>query len=964
MTDPGVRLGSPFGLLVDRDNPVAFMFEGTSYVGYQGDSVASALWAAGVRTISRSFKYKRRRGIFSHTGLDGSVLVQAGKEPNVPADRLALSEGLPPLTGQNYSGSLAQDRSAWIERFSRFLPVGFYYRSFFRPKGSWKVFEPIIRRRAGLGRLAIDDRHPVQTDKQYLFCDICIIGGGPAGLAAAAEAVAQGADVMIVEAGARLGGSLLFEDPAASVQGLAAAPANVRVLTSAIAQGLYGDNWVAVETRDRLYKVRARRVIVATGVFEQPIVFRNNDLPGVMLSSAALRLAALYGVRPGRRAVVCTVGDEGLRAALRLIEAGVDVASVADLREPGSRSALHDSLAANNVQIAFATAPYEAHSRHASEGLGACLAGVTFARFESGGWRPLPGSFVACDLLCLSGSFVPAAALACHAGARLAFDDVTQSLAVAPPPTGIDLAGAVRGIRDLAEVIADGRAAGHAAAAMLGLCPAAAADRPRAAPAPRVSTIVPHPRGKEFVDFDEDLTIADIRNAIGDGFTHIELLKRYSTAGMGPSQGKFSALATLAVAAETLGVPATQLGTTTVRPPFTGASFRLLAGRGFSPSRRTPIHERHLALGAQMMVAGTWHRPAFYGSPSEREQAIGREVKAVREEVGLIDVSTLGGIEISGPDAATFLDRVYASPHARQPIGRSRYALLCETGGAVADDGVACRLADTRFYLTATTNAVDQTYRTLLWLNAQWRMKVDLLNVTTALAAINVAGPQSRKVLEQLDCDFGLAASAFQYLDVRVGRIAGIPVRVVRVGFVGELGFEIHVPAPYAVALWDRLMEAGRFAGIRPFGVEAQRVLRLEKGHAIIGQDTDGLTSPYEASLEWAIGKTKTDYVGRAAIEFRKGRGLTQRLVGFRLDGGTPAPAECCLVLRSDAIVGRVTSAVASQTCDGVIGLAFVASEDSAPGSTFTIKNTDGRILAARVVPTPFYDPTNERQTL
>ena len=479
-----------------------------------------------------------------------------------------------------------------------------------------------------------------------------------------------------------------------------------------------------------------------------------------------------------------------------------------------------------------------------------------------------------------------------------------------------------------------------------------------------VSTIVPHPRGKEFVDFDEDLTIADIRNAIGDGFTHIELLKRYSTAGMGPSQGKFSALATLAVAAETLGVPATQLGTTTVRPPFTGASFRLLAGRGFSPSRRTPIHERHLALGAQMMVAGTWHRPAFYGSPSEREQAIGREVKAVREEVGLIDVSTLGGIEISGLDAATFLDRVYASPHARQPIGRSRYALLCETGGAVVDDGVACRLADTRFYLTATTSAVDQTYRTLLWLNAQWRMKVDLLNVTTALAAINVAGPQSRKVLEQLDCDFDLAASAFQYLDVRVGRIAGIPVRVVRVGFVGELGFEIHVPAPYAVALWDRLMEAGRFAGIRPFGVEAQRVLRLEKGHAIIGQDTDGLTSPYEASLEWAIGKTKTDYVGRAAIEFRKGRGLAQRLVGFRLDGGTPAPAECCLVLRSDAIVGRVTSAVASQTCDGVIGLAFVASEDSAPGSTFTIKNTDGRILAARVVPTPFYDPTNERQAL
>jgi sarcosine oxidase subunit alpha len=967
------RLTLPFGRAIDRAKPIAFGFEGQRYTGFEGDTIAAALWSAGVRTISRSFKYKRRRGVMSFTGFDGATLVQVGPEPNIPADRLPLARGLPSIAGQNYSGSLDRDWSAWVGWFGRFMPVGFYYRTFFRPRWAWKVFEPIIRRRAGLGKLTADKSHPPETDKQYLFCDVCVIGAGPAGLAAAREAATHGAEVLVIEADRQVGGSLALEPPEthpgadALVAGVPAGN-GIRVITSAVAQGIYADNWLAVETRERLYKVRAGRIIVATGTFEQPIVFRNNDLPGVMLSSAARRLLWQYGVAPGQRAVICTSNNDGLRTALHLVQSGIEVAFVADAREPAARNALHTRLSELGIEVALRTVPYEAIAKRAPMAFyfGSKLSAVRLAGLSGPSQQAVPGRTIECDLLCLSGGFVPAAALACHAGARLTFDDARQTLAVIDVPSGMELAGSINGAAGIDDAISDGVAAGRAAAAALGLCEPDATPRrmPESGPA-WLCPIVEHPRGKEFVDFDEDLTIADIRNGVADGFTHMELLKRYSTAGMGPSQGKFSALATVRVAADALGLSPSQLGTTTLRPPFTGSSFRLLAGRGFSPYRRTPMHDRHLALGAQMMVAGTWHRPAYYGKPEDQVRAIQSEVRAVRERVGMIDVSTLGGIEISGPDAAAFINRVYTTPHLKQPVGRSRYLLLCDAGGAIVDDGVACRLGENRFYLTATTSAVDQTYRTFLWLNAQWQMRIDILNVTSAFSAVNVAGPQARAVLQRLGTDVDLSSESFPYLEVRVGKVDGIPARLIRVGFVGELGYEIHVPTPNALALWDRLMEAGQADGIVAFGVEAQRVLRLEKGHIIVGQDSDGLTHPFEAGLDWAVPKNKTEYVGKTAVDYQMAGGLRRKLVGFKLDDSRAAPpAECCLVLRGGAIVGRVTSAINSETCGGVVGLAFVAAENSEFGATFTIKSTDGQMVTAHVVPIPFYDPKNERQAL
>jgi sarcosine oxidase, subunit alpha len=967
------RLPRPFGRAIDRSRSIEFTFEGRRYIGCAGDTVASALWAEGVRAVSRSFKYKRPRGLFSMTGFDGGALVQLGDEPNVPADRLVLAPGLPPIRGQNYTGSLARDWSAWTGLFGRFMPVGFYYRTFFRPRGAWRFFEPMIRRRAGLGRLTPDHAHPPRTDKQYLFSDVCIIGAGPAGLAAANAAAEAGADVLLIEAEPEIGGWLRGSDGVRLEAGQRIRQAvlqspGIRVLTSATAQGLYADNWLAVETAKRLYKVRAARVVLATGTFEQPMVFRNNDLPGVMLSSAAQRLQWLYGVRPGRRAVVCATNDDGLDAACHLLEAGVELAAVADLRRSDPASSARERLVQRGIKVLPETGPYEAFARHAPLGFyfGSALGAVRLGRFDGRAARPSSGAPIECDLLCVSGGFAPNAALACQAGARLAYDRASNRLAVGDVPPSIELAGSVRGVDGIEAALADGAAVGIKAAHT-------ALGKPRLLPrqisaVPSVESlelaIIRHPAGKEFVDLDEDLTIVDIENAIADGFTHVELLKRYSTAGMGPSQGKFSSTATIRVTAERLGISPESLGTTTLRPPFTGSRFALLAGQRFAPYRLTPMHARHLELGAQMMPTALWYRPAYYGAPDKQQETIHREVKAVRTGVGMIDVSTLGGIEISGPDAASFIDRIYASPHLKQPVGRTRYVLLCDDGGAIVDDGVACRLGEDRFCVTATTGAVDQTCRKLLWLNAQWRMRLDILNVTSAFAAVNIAGPRAREVLSRVLCDIDLSATGFPYLNVRVGKLGGLPARIIRVGFVGELSYEVHVPTPCGLALWDMLMEAGRDLDIFPFGVEAQRVLRLEKGHVIVGQDTDGLTNPFEAGLDFAVAKNKPEFVGMAAIKAQVAHGVARRLVGFRIDGDALPPPECCLVLRDGRIAGRVTSSVRSEACGGVIGLAYVSPKDAEPGSAITIKEPSGKLTMAQVASIPFYDPENARQAL
>ena len=965
------RLPAPAGLLVDRSRLLRFTFEDRRYEAFQGDSIASALCAHDRWVLSRSFKYHRPRGVLTMAGQDANTLVQLDGEPNVLADREPLRDGLR-VRGQNYGGSLEHDRRAWLGRVDRVLPVGFYYKAFYKPRGAWRRWERVIRDYGGLGEVSLETPHGYY-DKAYAFCDVVVVGGGPAGMRAALQAASQGSEVILIDENPVLGGALAyarFDGGGAEGEALRrrlvaeidAAP-NVEVLTDAVANGLYADNWLAVLHGNRLIKLRAKSVVIASGAMEQPAVFRNNDLPGVMLGSAAQRLIRLYGVRPGRRAVILAANDAGYGVALDLLDAGAEVGAVIDPRAIAG-GPLADAVIAREVPVMTGRIVAEAVAGPGN----AHVTGVHVAAIEQHGAMADVVARIDCDLLCASTGYVPAAQLLSHAGAQVAYDHGLATFAVTAIPPGVHAAGSVIGRHRLDSVQADGVRAGWAAAVAAGFNTGTApppADPPETEGHNHRWPIFPHPRGKDFVDFDEDIEVHDLRDAAADGYAHLELMKRYSTLGMGPSQGRHSALPGVLLAAEATGREASALGRTTVRPPYTAVKFATLAGRGFEPVRHTPMHHRHVEAGATMMPAGLWLRPAHYGQEGDAAASIRAEALHVRRQVGLIDVSTLGGLEIRGPDAAEFLNRMYTFSYVKQQVGRSRYVLMTDKSGVIVDDGVACRLAEEHFYVTATTSGVQAVYQEMLWYNAQWRLAVDVTNVTAAWCGLNVAGPLSREVLAPLT-DVDLSADAFPYMGVREGAVAGAPARLLRVGFVGELGYEIHVPASHGEAVWDALMAAGARHDIRLFGVEAQRLLRLEKGHIIIGQDTDGLTHPYEADMAWAISRKKPYFIGARSIQIQNERGITRKLVGFTMPGGAgaPVPEECRLVVRDDAIVGRVTSAALSPSLETVVGLAYVAPDQAVADGAFTIKLDGGRLVPARVAALPFYDPDGARQAL
>jgi sarcosine oxidase subunit alpha len=434
---------------------------------------------------------------------------------------------------------------------------------------------------------------------------------------------------------------------------------------------------------------------------------------------------------------------------------------------------------------------------------------------------------------------------------------------------------------------------------------------------------------------------------------------------MGPSQGRLSALHALRIVRKKSGEEVAGAPVTRQRPPFKPVSFGVLAGRSFEPERLTPMHRWHADNGAVFLPAGIWKRPAYYGGANDRAVTIAAEVDAIRNNVGVIDVSTLGGIEIRGPDTAEFLNRMYTFAYKKQPVGRVRYVLMTDDSGGITDDGVACRLDAEHFYVTATTTGSDAVYRNMLRRNAEWGLQIDVLNVTSSYAGISIAGPKSRQVMEKIESDIDFSKDAFPYLAVRQGEMRGIPVTALRVGFVGELGYELHVPWSNALTLWKALFVAGAEFSICPVGVEAQRILRLEKGHIIVGQDTDSLTMPRDVALDWAVSASKPYFVGKPAIGYSEARRKERQLVGFRLsnpDG--PIPEECHLVIRDETIVGRVTSVARSKALDGVIGLAYVAPEQAEPGTEFRIRTTNGIGIMAQTVRIPFYDPDNLRQAL
>jgi sarcosine oxidase, subunit alpha len=718
--------------------------------------------------------------------------------------------------------------------------------------------------------------------------------------------------------------------------------------------------------------MRAKAVVFATGVIEQPAVFRNNDLPGVMLASAASNLLLRYRVAPGLRVVVVAGNLEAYRTALGLHAQNVRIVAIVDLRADldAEETAAAAQCAAAGMAVHRSHAPYEAIA--GADGVvvaldiaplaeappGVMVRAGSAGRIDLGKLRRIE-----CDCILMSVGWAAAANLLLQAGGSTRFSDALQQFVPSSLPAGIFASGRLNGVYDFDARVADGARAGSAAAAHAGFGTASDADVVPAARCPsHPFPIIDHPQAKNFVDFDEDLQVKDLENAAQEGFDSSELLKRYSTVGMGPSQGKHSNMNALRVLARYRGVGVERLGLTTARPMYHPVPLKLLAGRSFNAERRTPVDAEHERLGAVWMPAGNWRRPEYYAVSGEtRIQSIEAEVAAVRGSAGLIDVGTLGKIEIHGPQAGLFLDRVYTGRFSDLNVGMTRYGLMLDESGVIIDDGVIARISADMYYFTTTTGGSATVFRELQRWNALWGLDCALVNVTGHRAAFNFAGPLSRELLQPLT-DADLSEACFSFLGVRLGRVAGVPARLLRVGFVGELGYEIHVSASDAAQVWRSLHAAGLPRGARPFGVEAQRVLRLEKAHFIVGQDTDGLTDPFEANASWAVHMQKPFFVGQRSLRILKTRGPRQTLVGIELLDPARIPKECHLVIEQGAIAGRITSVAHSRTLNKAIGLAMLSPALARAGGEIEIRGEQGEILKARIAPTPFYDPKNARQ--
>ena len=959
------RLSKQPGEWIDREKKLKFSFEGKIFEAYAGDTISSALTASGVKLLGRSFKYHRPRGVMSFANHDVNVLLESDDDTHIRGDVRAVDDGMS-LRVTNTGGGLIRDRYQWLGKIVAFLPVGFYYKAFHSPRRLFPVWEWIIRRAAGLGKVNLNWQRKI-TPKCYMHADVLVVGAGPAGMQAALHVAESGMQVILIDENRLIGGSLDYQwinnKQALAVQEIkhkVIAHPFIKIKTQTVAAGYYTDHWIPLSGPQGIAKARVKSVIVASGLLEQPAIFHNNDLPGVILMSAAQRMIARYALKPAQNAVLLVANEEGYQGALDLVHAGVNVLALADLGDASSRGEIVDQLKEQGVLILSKHTVYEAKGK-------AAVASALLAPVDDEGQCDITAAKAFnCDAIIMSVGWAPAAHLLYQAGGKLGYDAKLSQIVPADLPSGIFAAGRVNGVFNLADQLKDAiRAADACCAEIRGEVvetdPLAWRDtKAHSSDWP----IVAHSKHKNFVDFDEDLQLKDLLNAAQEGFDNIELLKRFSTVGMGPSQGKHANMNAIRILARTLKQDIDKTGSTTARPFYHPVRLDDLAGRRFRVRRSSGLHKEHINHNAVFMEAGAWLRPEFYGHADQRELMIREEVQAVRQRLGLIDVSTLGKIDVLGPDAARLLDAAYTMRMTNIKQGMTRYALMVDETGVITDDGIAGRLDDVRYYLTATTSHADITYRLLSRYIVEWGLNVKLVNRTGQLAAMNLAGPFSRKLLASLT-DIDLDDDAFPYLGIREGSVMGIPARLMRVGFVGELGYEIHVPYERGTELWQLLIKEGQAHGIRPFGVEAQRRLRMEKGHIIVGQDTDGLTTPYEAAMPWSVHLKKAFFTGRNSLEILQPR-TKRKLVGFQLplEHESPEVLESHLIIHQGEIAGRVTSIAYSFALGRVIGIAMLDIELAESDSALIIRTTSGAQVTAEQVSMPFYDSEGLRQKI
>jgi sarcosine oxidase, subunit alpha len=855
---------------------VEIRFNGKPIQIREGDTVASALSRAGQRIFTRSFKYHRPRGLLCCSGRCPNCLMNVDGIPNVRTCITPARGGMA-VKHQNARPSLDFDYLSIAQQFDWMMPVGWYYKTLKNPR-MWHLAEAQIRKVAGLGDAPSPDAPAAVYEHSHLQTAVAVIGGGEAGFQAAREAAARGESVIVVDD---------QPHPAQS-------ESNITLLARSYCFGLYEGNLLGVlqaephpNARERLVHLRAKRIVIATGAYEAPLTFRNNDLPGIMLSSAVRRLIQRHGIQPGNRAVIISndPGDSDLAAELR--DGGIAV--VANVQPS-------DVLEATG-------------SKH-----------VTGLRTKRGNFE--------CDLVVMCGHRIPDAGLLSQAGARLEWSERAGAFVPVEFPPNVTAVGDVLGV-DLT------------AAAMI--------------PAPPDTT-----NKRTFVCLCNDVTTEDLCDSVREGFDHIELLKRYTTTTMGPCQGRMCQLQAIGICARETGRAISETGVTTSRPPNPGVTLGALGGARHHPVRRTPMHYQHEELGAVWMDMGDWKRPRYYrypGALTERE-AVQQEYHAVRQGVGVIDVSTLGKLSLKGRDSAKLLDKVYTNRFSDLKPGRVRYAVLCDEAGIMLDDGTISRRGENEFFITTTTGNLEFVEQWLEWwlAGAGWDAQVN--NLTSSLAAVNLAGPKARDVLSALtSCD--ISNQAFPYMACRSAEVAGVSALLMRIGFVGETGWEIHYPAESGEHLWSALMDAGQPFGIRPFGVEAQRLLRLEKRHVIVGVDTDALTNPYDAGMAWVVKHDKDDFIGKFALGKLAGAGSQQSLIGFIMSANE-LPEDGAAILVDGALGGRVTSARYSPAQQKVIGLGWVPAGAAVEGAEIAIR-VGGTPAKATVTRQVFYDPDGAR---
>jgi sarcosine oxidase subunit alpha len=857
-----------------------------------GDTIAAALYRNGQRIFSRSFKYHRPRGLLCVSGKCPNCLMNVDGVPNVRTCITPVREGLK-VKAQNAFPSLETDFLSITQRFDWLMPVGWYYKTMTHP-AMWHAAEPTIRKVAGLGE--IFPSGPTEYEHAWMHADTAVIGGGWAGMQAALAADERGEQAVLVNDQPELGGQLryrkgLSQVPNALITRLQVAK-NIRILHNSYCFGLYEGNLLGVLQRDphpgaveRLIHLRARHTVVAMGAYETPLLFPNNDLVGVMLSTGLLRLLNLYGVPAGKRAVIVGESSATTDVSEEIRGGGIEVVAAVEpdavVRATGSNHV--DGLQTRNGHLS-------------------------------------------CDLVVVCGPRVPDTGLIAQAGGKIEWNDAQGAFlpTILPP-----------------HVSAVGDSAGETVG----------------------NTAVPLPASKRaFVCLCSDVSSTDLCDGVAEGFDQIETLKRYTTATMGPCQGRMCQLSAIGVCSRETGRSLGQTGMTTSRPPNPGVTLGALAGAKHHPVRRTPMHYAHEKLGAVWMDMGDWQRPRYYSThlAASEKEAVQLEYRAVREAVGLVDVSTLGRLDVRGSDSGKLLDKVYTHRFSDLRPGRVRYALMCDEGGIILDDGTISRLSEDWYFVTTTSGNLDFVHQWLDWYLTGTGWDVHITNVTAGYGAMNLAGPKSRDVLRRVtDCDVN--SSSFPYMACREANVKGIPAILLRIGFVGETGWEIHCPAESAEELWETILAAGQESGIRPFGVEAQRLLRLEKRHVIVGVDTDALTNPYEADMGWAVKLDKNDFVGKALLSYAHAakEPSRERLVGFVLQAPGLPPDGAAVVVDGQP-AGRVTSSRYSPAKMAGIGLAMVKTSKAQEGALIDVR-VDGGLVKARVTMTPFYDPAGVR---